>query len=93
MITINYTRQAHGAHHGLRSIQFVLDENMGMDGMLHELTQFLRAMGYPIDSDETLIVLSEDELEALYSSVNNAIDSQEVEKIMNELIKDDDDKE
>jgi len=89
MITINYTRQNTGTHAGLRSIQFVLDENLGMDGMLHELTQFLRAMGYPIDSDETLMVLTQDELDALYTPV----DDQEIEKIMKELVEDDDDKE
>ena len=86
MITINYTRQSHGAHNGLRSIQFVLDEDMGLDGMLHELTQFLRAMGYPIDSDETLMVLTQDELDVIYSPV----DEKEIEQIMNELIEDDD---
>ncbi len=89
MITINYTRQNTGTHAGLRSIQFVLDENLGMDGMLHELTQFLRAMGYPIDSDETLMVMTQDELDALYTH----IDDQEIEKIMKELVEDDDDKE
>jgi len=68
MITINYTRQSQGAYNGLRSIQFVLDEDLGIDGMLHEMTQFLRAMGYPIDSDEGLVILSQDELEELYSS-------------------------
>jgi len=89
MITINYTRQSHGAHNGLRSIQFVLDEDMGLDGMLHELTQFLRAMGYPIDSDETLMVLTQDELDAIYSPV----DEKEIEQIMNELVNEEDDKE
>jgi len=89
MITINYTRQNTGTHAGLRSIQFVLDENLGMDGMLHELTQFLRAMGYPIDSDETLMVMTQDELDALYTHV----DDQEIEKIMKELVEDDDEKE
>lgn len=88
MITINYTRQAAGAHNGVRSIQFVLDEGMGLDGMLYELTQFLRAMGYAIDHDETLIVLSEDEIAELYAPVSE----EEVEKLMNELI-DDEDKE
>lgn len=86
MITLNYTRQNHGAHNGVRSIQFVLDETMGLDGMLHELTQFLRAMGYPIDSDETLMVLTQDELDAIYAPV----DDQEIEKIMKELVEDDD---
>jgi len=89
MITINYTRQSHGAHNGLRSIQFVLDEDMGLDGMLHELTQFLRAMGYPIDSDETLMVLTQDELDVIYSPV----DEKEIEQIMNELVNEEDDKE
>jgi len=90
MITINYTRQSHGAHHGLRSIQFVLDEDMGLDGMLHELTQFLRAMGYPIDSDETLMVLTQDELDAIYMGT---VDEKEIEQIMNELVNENDDKE
>jgi len=89
MITINYTRQSHGAYNGLRSIQFVLDEDMGLDGMLHELTQFLRAMGYPIDSDETLMVLTQDELDVIYSPV----DEKEIEQIMNELVNEEDDKE
>lgn len=89
MITINYTRQNSGAHAGLRSIQFVLDENLGMDGMLHELTQFLRAMGYPIDSDETLMVLTQEELDALYAEDN----LQDIGKIMKELVEDDEDKE
>lgn len=86
MITINYTRQATGAHHGLRSVQFVLDQDMGLDGILYELTHFLRAMGYPIDSDETLMVLTQDELDAIYAPV----DVEEVKKIMDELAEDDD---
>jgi len=96
MITINYTRQNTGTHAGLRSIQFVLDENLGLDGMLHELTQFLRAMGYPIDSDETLLVMAEDEMEFLQKQYD--IRQLEVEKVFQELVDEakdaaDDDKE
>jgi hypothetical protein len=88
MITISYTRQNHGAHNGVRSIQFVLDENMGIDGMLYELTQFLRAMGYAIDSDETLAVMWEGDLEALSKGKTGM--KHEIKEIMQELFKDDD---
>ena len=88
MITISYTRQNHGAHNGVRSIQFVLDENMGIDGMLYELTQFLRAMGYAIDSDETLAVMWEGDLEAL--SKGKTWMKHEIKEIMQELFTDDD---
>lgn len=97
MITINYTRQNTGAYAGLRSVQFVLDENLGLDGMLHELTQFLRAMGYPIDSDETLLVVSEWDTEFLqknyYASQDDIQQADpvcrrqaEIEKVMQDLV-------
>lgn len=92
MITLNYTRQNHGAHNGVRSIQFVLDETMGLDGMLHELTQFLRAMGYPIDSDETLAIVWEGDLEAL-SNGTTGMSQDEIKEVLQELVNDDDDKE
>ena len=86
MITINYTRQNNGAHNGVRSIQFVLDEDMGIDGMLYELTQFLRAMGYPIDSDETLAIMWEGDLDALKEGMTQ----DEIKEVMRELLNDDD---
>ena len=92
MITINYTRQNHGAHNGVRSIQFVLDEDMGIDGMLYELTQFLRAMGYPIDSDETLAIMWEGDLEMLSKGSRGTagMNKDEIREVMRELFTDDD---
>lgn len=85
MITINYTRQ-NGSNSGLRSVQFVLDEQLGLDGMLYELTHFLRAMGYAIDSDEQLMIVMPEEIEALYDP---PVDAEEIENIMKDLTDDD----
>tara|TARA_S200002703_G_scaffold85961_2_gene74125 strand:- start:303 stop:563 length:261 start_codon:yes stop_codon:yes gene_type:complete len=84
MITLNYTRQ-NGNKNGLRSVQFVIDEQLGLDAMLYELTHFLRAMGYAIDSDEQLMVVLPDEIEALYAPV----DAEEIETILKDLTDDD----
>jgi len=84
MITLNYTRQ-NGNNKGLRSVQFVIDEQLGLDAMLYELTHFLRAMGYAIDSDEQLMVVLPEEIEALYAPV----DAEEIETILKDLTDDD----
>lgn len=84
MITLNYTRQ-NGNNNGLRSVQFVIDEQLGLDAMLYELTHFLRAMGYAIDSDEQLMVVLPEEIEALYAPV----DAEEIETILKDLTDDD----
>jgi hypothetical protein len=84
MITLNYTRQ-NGNKNGLRSVQFVIDEQLGLDAMLYELTHFLRAMGYAIDSDEQLMVVLPEEIEALYAPV----DAEEIETILKDLTDDD----